>query len=69
MILAAYLRTETERYRERNGERERESWTGNMHFFFCTLQVEDSMHCFIQCLITHQILGYISQIWQVFSSC
>ena len=37
--------------------------TGNC--FFCTVQMEDSTHRFIQCLIACQIWSYISQIWQL----
>ena len=41
--------------------------TGNC--FFCTVQMEDSTHRFIQCSIVCQIWSYISQIWQVLSQC
>ena len=37
--------------------------TGNC--FFCTIQVEDNTHRFIQCSIACQIWSYNSQIWQV----
>ena len=37
--------------------------------FFCTVQMEDSTHRFIQCPIACQIWSYISQIWQVLSRC
>ena len=37
--------------------------------FFCTVQIEDSTHRFIQCLIACQIWSYIFQIWQVLLWC
>ena len=37
--------------------------------FFCTVQMEDSNHRFIQCSISCQIWSFISQIWQVLSRC
>ena len=41
--------------------------TGNC--FFCTVQMEDITHRFIQCTIACEIWSYISQISQVLSRC
>ena len=42
---------------------------GGRESFFCTVQMEDSTHRFVQCPIVSQIWSYISQIWQVLLYC
>ena len=37
--------------------------------FFCIVQVEDSTHHFIQCMVAFQIWSCISQNWQISSRC
>ena len=42
---------------------------GSETCLFCTIPLEDSMHCFIQCPIPQAIQKYISKFWQVCSCC